>query len=219
MIEEARENYEEIYDEEEQDLDFDIVEGKRPFSSFEASSCLCVEKKNEFDDLQCNYILKTKGTDAEQCTKLWQEINNNQGASKCPVDPSQGPCGIPNHLDMYGSGAINGMEFEMFGSGEDTGNVTVKGLEQEKYTFLKKWIETEVAKNIQEVSRQGKENFLRWNGMIPKEISKVIRDNCKTLKFSIERGGTLVEFKGLTFEVRKIDDNRRRLLSYSRRSC
>ena len=29
------------------------------------------------------------------------------------------------------------MEFEMFGSGEDTGNVTVKGLEQEKYTFLK----------------------------------------------------------------------------------
>ena len=33
-----------------------------------------------------------------------------------PVDETEtneGNCGIPKHLDMYGAGAINGMEFQM----------------------------------------------------------------------------------------------------------
>ena len=90
---------------------------------------------------------------------LWQEINNDQAASKCPVDPSQGRCGVPNHLDMYGLGATNGIEFELFDSGQETGAIKVNGLGK-NYPGLEKWIKKSLAKNIKTVHRVGSKKFV-----------------------------------------------------------
>ena len=81
------------------------------------------------------------------------------------------------------------------------------------YTLLEKWIKENVSKDSLEVHRRGMKKFVRWEGRIPRHIGKLIRDNCETLEFSIERGGASVEFKGLTFGVgHRTGGSRRRLL-------
>lgn len=81
----------------------------------------------------------------------------------------QGRCGIPNHLDMYGFNEINAMEFELSGSGEDTGVVKVNGLGK-NYTLLEKWIKENVSKNIQEIHRRGMKKFVSPSFRTPKKV-------------------------------------------------
>ena len=113
---------------------------------------------------------------------------------------------------MYGLGATNGMEFPLFGSGK---GIKVNGLMN--HPSLENWIMKRASKNIT-VDKNAR--IIRWEGVIPGNISKLIRDNCETLEFSVEIGRkTLVVFKGLTFEVHRKRGNRRMLLQNSLSSC
>ena len=193
-----------------------VVDRKHRYINLEASSCLCETNIANYRKLKCNDM--SAPYDEEKCPDLWQKINNDQAASLCPVDPSQGPCGVPNHLDMYGLGETRGMEFELYGSGKEfnIGNLKVTGLKN--YPGLEEWIK-EVSKNITVVDGT---RFIRWKGVIPDDIGKLIRHNCETLKFTVEDegSGTSVEFKGLTFGVvHKTGGRRRRLLQNSQMSC
>jgi hypothetical protein len=156
----------------------------------------------------------------KKCYKLWQQINNDQAASRCPVDETdqnKGTCGIPKHLDMYGQGAINGMEFQMDDAVDVTQPLAIEitsTMEKGETAQLEKWI-NDRKKEI--CVKNG--NIVVWKGKIPDKISQFIRDNCNRLKFTVKMGDAVVDFDGLTFRPKPGKSRRRRLLRQSQSAC
>ena len=87
-------------------------------------------------------------------------------------------------------------------------------VKDEQITKLKTWVNG-MEKRHETRVENGK---VVWNGVIPKNIGKIIRDNCETLKWSVEMGGTSVDFNGLTFTSRG-KSRRRKLLQESKGGC
>eukprot|EP00942_MAST-04A_sp_MAST-4A-sp1_P014825 g14825.t1 len=184
-----------------------VIKKKKTFGNFGASFCLYEEKEQEYKSKGCDSKLRdSKSDEKEKCILLWQQINNDQAASLRPVDPSQGTCGIPNHLDMYGQKDMygknikSGMEFQMDDKLDENKPIKIKitssaEVKDEITNKLKTWVNGIKKRNEIRVEN-GK---VVWNGVIPKHIGKIIRDNCETLKWSVKMGGTTVDFNGLTF--------------------
>ena len=204
-----------------------VINKKKTFGNFGASFCVYKEKVvKEYISNDCDSKLRdSKSGEKEKCILLWQQLGNDQVASLHPVDPSQGTCGIPKHLEMYGltdmdgKNITSGMEFQM----DDTldANKPIKieitssdEVKDEQITELKTWVNGIKKRNEIRVEN-GK---VVWNGVIPKHIGKIIRDNCETLKWSVEMGGTIVDFNGLTFTSGG-KSRRRRLLQESKDGC
>jgi hypothetical protein len=216
---------------------------KQFLANFDAALCLCHETTGRFNDESCAATLKKCADNNEcadthvlympdgvkSCIKLWQQLNNGQAASLCPVDPSQAnyanqakaTCGIPKHLDLYGDGFRSGMAFKLDSEMDaekikdivinvETIGDGVDGVDA--FKNFTKW-----TKGIQNNVRVNK-GIVEWDGIIPKDIGKFIRDNCETLKWSVAMGGTSVSFDGLTFQP-NMKSRRRKLLQTSLDSC
>jgi hypothetical protein len=203
-----------------------VIKKKKTFGNFGASFCLYEEIEQEYQSKGCDSKLRdSKSDEKEKCISLWQQLGNDQAASLRPVDPSQGTCGIPNHLDMYGQKDMygkkitSGMEFQMDDKLDENKPIKIKitssaEVKDEITNKLKTWVNGIKKRNEIHV-KNGK---VVWNGVIPKHIGKIIRDNCETLKWSVKMGGTIVDFNGLTFTLGG-KSRRRRVLQESASAC
>jgi hypothetical protein len=204
-----------------------VINKKKTFGNFGASFCLYKEKVvQEYISNDCVSKMRDfKLGGDETCILLWQQLGNDQAASLRPVDSLQGTCGIPKHLemygqkDMYGQDIKSGMEFQM--DDKVDANMPIKfkitsgtEVKDEQITKLKTWVNG-MEKRHETRVENGK---VVWNGVIPEHIGKIIRDNCETLKWSVEKGGTSVNFNGLTFASGG-KSRRRRLLKRRAGNC
>ena len=138
------------------------------------------------------------------------EINLKRRECVCPVDPQEGSCGIPLHLDLYTGKRVNGLQVPMpISSAGDDANflevgssssindeVDVQGLDANEHKTLKKWVEGTVREKAKVVG-----GAMVWEDTIPKEHGQYIRDHCDQLDWSVRKAGLTVAFKGLTYGV------------------
>merc|ERR1719379_1336909 len=118
-----------------------------------------------------------------------------------PCRSRQGHCGVPMHLDLYGKGALNGMEFHL------PNEITVKDLEgirvhvklansnQASKNYhgslnadvnrLRNWIQETASTKLIVVNK----NKIQWKSIIPKDIGEFIRSNCENLEYTVELNG------------------------------
>ena len=190
------------------------------FVTLDISTCMCAEKFEAYHRLDC----RSKTQNLEQCVRLWQELDRKSPACKCPVDASEGTCGIPLHFDLYGQEHINGVKVPINSNVPFDERIVTVTIHQKSdgvdSRALTRFIEDSVTDNIR---RDG--NTLVWEDMIDGGVGTEIRKSCASMKWSIDigHGAVVMHVDGLTYGFTGTATNhgrggRRRLLgrgSYS----
>jgi len=171
---------------------------KQQFVTLDVSTCMCAEKFEAYHRLDC----QSKTENLEQCVKLWQELDRKSPACKCPVDASEGTCGIPLHFDLYGQKHINGVEVPINSNAQFDEKFVRVTIHQESdgvdSRALTRFIEGSVKDNIR---RDG--NTLVWEDMIDRDVGTDIRKSCASMKWSIDigHGAVVMHVDGLTYGI------------------
>ena len=209
---------------------------KNYFSNYHAGMCKCMERFQKYKTSHCEFdnfhkaVNKIHTDDdtsendallkAQNCLKLFKELDTKDSKCICPVNPSSGgSCGIPVHIDLFGENKLNGLgPFPIaFNKNSDP---EIQGLDSndEKQAAFKDWVKDTVKKKSSvDKSQMG----IVWMDTIPIEHGKYIRENCADLEWSVQYKGAEVNFKGLTFHyAEKTSNVRRKLLAAGhRRGC
>lgn len=186
--------------------------------------CACGEKLKSYEGRKCQVVLGNEThPNYDACLELWMLIDGKNPLCVCPINEI-GSCGVPVHLDLYTGNTVNGLKFKVNGSPrrrrllKHQSDVVVTGLDNSSDVLqveFKEWVKTTVKKNAIILG-----DHMVWEGRIPEDYGSYIRENCNTLKWSVEKDGVKVEFEGLTMRTPISPNKRRRLLSRSNsRGC
>jgi hypothetical protein len=206
--------------------------------------CKCGWKFKEFDDRLCyaELDLKVKAATrngkvdqkklrrlvsqgkANECYGLYLQLSSASPECVCPVDGSQGGCGVPLSVKLDGKGKSG---FQVIPSSSAKMRRRLLTMGNDKVTSsgltgaVKSWVESSV-KNYAKLSPDG---VIVWEDRIPQAHGVFFSKTCDSLKWSVTKtiGGQVykVDFAGLSYcaeDACREGGRRRRLLNRGTRS-
>ena len=156
------------------------------------------------------------------CIHLHRELDYKQPTCICPVDGIHF-CGVPQNINLLNENVVNGLAFKapstptsllemergQYNLSAAVSSVVVTGLDN--FTSLKAWLNHTVTLNANLIKMENEDGDMaakvQWEGRIPTEHGRTLRDTCAHLKWSVRKFGMVVDFQGMLFSPLRLAGN------------